>query len=198
MAASASGVLIAALAAAPAACSRPSPATAVAPAPPAAALQPPPPMPLAKALVLEAGGTPPADTSVTFAAGLQRTVIIRNGPPDNTVFVEVTFPPNAFRADSGTPATVRIRPRPGVYGIDLDTDLPLTGGARVVFKYARYFAAPAAARARYGGDPAYERALWIARLIPDGTIAFLASTRPAADNLQADVPAAGSYVVAAP
>jgi hypothetical protein len=178
-------------------CSRRAPELAPARPAPAAA-QPPAPMPVSKVLVLESGGTPPSDTTVTLTTGAQRTVIVRNGPPDNTVFVEVTFPPNAFGPDSGAAVKARIHPRPGVYGIDLDAERPIAGGARVTFKYARYFAAPAAARARYGSDPAYERALWIGRLAQDGTVTFLPSSRPAADNLEAFVPGAGSYIVGAP
>jgi hypothetical protein len=70
--------------------------------------------------------------------------------------------------------------------------------ASVTFKYARYFSAPARARAVYGGDLAYERALAVGRLLPDARLALLPSTRPAADNLRASLPAAGGYLVAAP
>jgi hypothetical protein len=91
-----------------------------------------------------------------------------------------------------------VRPRPGVYGLDLSTSLPLAGGATVTFKYARYFSAPARARAAYGSDGAYERALAVGELLPGGTqLALLPSTRPAADNLRSALPAPGTYLVAA-
>lgn len=156
------------------------------------------PLPLSQLLVLEAAGTPPTDTTVTVTAGEQLSVVLRNGPPDNTVFAVVTFPPAAFRADSGAAVTVHVRPRPGVYGLDIETDRPVGGGTRINFKYARFFSAPADARRRYGTDVAYERALAVGRILPDGTVQLFLTTRPASDNLEADVPGAGSYIVAAP
>ena len=153
-------------------------------------------VPLDAAFVLETAGPPPADTSVTFTSGTSRTIILRHGPPDNLVFAELDFPPRAF-ADSGRPVTVGIRPRPGVYGIDVTASLPLAAGASLTFKYARYFSAPARARAAYGSDVLYERALAIGQLQPGGQLGFLRSTRPAADNIRSALPGAGSYLVAA-
>jgi len=91
-----------------------------------------------------------------------------------------------------------LRPRPGVYGLDVVTSLPIRDSATVVFKYARYFASSAKARAVYGSDVAYERALAITRLLPGGMLGLVPSTRPFPDVLQAPLPAAGSYLVAAP
>ena len=68
---------------------------------------------------------------------------------------------------------------------------------QVVFKYARYFSAPLRARADYGSDVLYERALAIGEVQAGGTLALMPSTRPVADNLQAALPSAGTYVVAA-
>ena len=153
-------------------------------------------VPLDAAFVLETAGPPPADTSVTFTSGTSRTIILRHGPPDNLVFAELDFPPKAF-ADSGRPVTVGIRPRPGVYGVDVTASLPLAAGASLTFKYARYFSAPARARAAYGSDVLYERALAIGQLQPGGQLGFLRSTRPAADNIRSALPGAGSYLVAA-
>jgi hypothetical protein len=153
-------------------------------------------VPLDAAFVLETAGPPPADTSVTFTSGTSRTIILRHGPPDNLVFAELEFPPKAFAA-SGRPVTVGIRPRPGVYGVDVTTSLPLAAGASLTFKYARYFSAPARARAAYGSDVLYERALAIGRLQPGGQLGFLRSTRPAADNIRSALLGAGSYLVAA-
>ncbi|HEY7637459.1 MAG TPA: hypothetical protein VH763_18050 [Gemmatimonadales bacterium] len=154
-------------------------------------------IPLARAIVLETSGSPPSDTSVTFTAGEPRTIILRHGPPDNVVFAELIFPPNAF-ADSGRAVRVDVRPRPGVYGVDLGTTLSLRSGATIVFKYARYFSAPARARAVYGSDVAFERALAVGEVLPAGTLNLLPSTRPAADNLSANIRTPGRYLVAAP
>ena len=154
-------------------------------------------VPLDAAIVLETAGPPPQDTSVTFTAGVFHTIILRHGPPDNLAFAELDFPPKAFAADSGRPVTVAVHPRPGVYGVDVTVSVPLAAGATLTFKYARYFSAPARARAAYGSDVLYERALAIGRLQPGGQLGFLQSTRPASDNLRSALPAAGSYLVAA-
>jgi hypothetical protein len=154
-------------------------------------------VPLDAAIVLETAGPPPADTSVTFTAGVFRTIILRHGPPDNLVFAELEFPPKAFAADSGRSVTVGVHPRPGIYGVDVTTSLPLATGASLTFEYARYFSAPARARAAYGTDVLYERALAIGKLQPGGQIGVLRSTRPASDNLRAALPGPGSYLVAA-
>jgi len=156
-------------------------------------------IPLASAIVLETAGPPPADTTVTFTAGERRVVVLRHGPPENVVFAEVTFAANAFHADSGRPVEVEIRPRPGVYGLDLLTSVPFSEGASVVFKYPRYFSAPAKARAVYGSDVLFERALAIGQVLGTGqSLALLPSTRPFSDNLQAALPSPGTYLVAAP
>lgn len=155
-------------------------------------------VPAAAAIVLETAGPPPSDTAVTFPAGEPRTIVLRHGPPENVVFAELTFPPGAFRADSGSSVRVEVRPRPGVYGLDVTTSVPLAAGASVTFKYARYFSAPARARTTYGSDALYERALSVGQLLAGGfQIALLPSTRPAADDLRAEMRAAGTYLVAA-
>jgi hypothetical protein len=147
--------------------------------------------------VLETAGPPPPDTSVTFITGEPRTIILRHGPPDNVDFAELVFPADAF-ADSGQTVRVDLRPRPGVYGVDLATTLPMRRAATIVFKYARYFSAPARARTVYGSDAAFERALAVSELQPGGMLMLLPSIRPASDNLSAVVRASGSYLVAAP
>jgi hypothetical protein len=134
---------------------------------------------------------------VTFIAGEPRTIVVRHGPPEYIVFAELTFPPPAF-AERGREVRVDVRPRPGVYGLDIATSLPIRDSASVVFKYPRYFAASAKARAVYGSDVAYERALAVGRLLPGGMLGLLPSTRPFPDLLRAPLPAAGSYLVAAP
>jgi hypothetical protein len=155
-------------------------------------------LPLARVIVLETSGPPPSDTSVTFTAGEPRTILLRHGPPDNIVFARLTFSADAF-PDSGQSVKVDIHPRPGVYGIDLATSHPLREkGASLVFEYSRFFSAPARARQVYGSDLAFERALAIGRLLPDAHIELLPPFRPAADDLGAELPSPGSYLVAAP
>jgi hypothetical protein len=155
-------------------------------------------IPLSEAIVLETSGSPPSDTVVTFTAGEPRVIVIRHGPPEYIVFAELSFPAAAF-AERGREVRVEVRPRPGVYGLDVATSLLVRDSATVAFKYARYFAAPSRARAVYGSDIAYERALAIGRVRrPEGMLALLASTRPFPDVLLAPLPAAGTYLVASP
>ena len=141
-------------------------------------------IPLAQAIVLETGGPPPADTSVTFTTGEPRVIVLRHGPPENIVFAEVTFPPAAF-ADSGRRVQVDITPRPGVYGMDLRVSAFRSAApASLTFKYGRYFLA-VRARTVYGNDVEFERALSIGQTLAGGQLALLPSTRPASDNLRA-------------
>lgn len=156
-------------------------------------------IPLSSAIVLETAGPPPADTAVSFTAGEAHTIVLRHGPPENVVFAEVSFSAEAFRADSGRLVEVEVRPRPGVYGLEVLASVPFGQGASIMFKYPRYFSAPARARGVYGTDALYERALAVGQLLPDGPLlSLLPSTRPAADNLRAPLPAPGIYLVAAP
>lgn len=155
-------------------------------------------LPLARVIVVETSGPPPSDTTVTFTAGEPRTIVLRHGPPENIVFARLTFSSNAF-GDSGQTVTVDVRPRPGVYGLALATSLPLRDrGANLAFEYARFFSAPARARQVYGSDVAFEQALAVGRLLPDGQIELLPPIRPASDNLGAELPGAGNYLLAAP
>jgi hypothetical protein len=148
--------------------------------------------------VLETSGPAPSDTSVTFTAGEPRIIVLRHGPPENIIVARLAFSAAAF-ADSGQTVKVDVHPRPGVYGIDLTTSHPLReNGARLVFEYSRFFSAPARARQVYGSEVAFERVLAIGRLLPDAHIELLPPVRPAADNLGAELPAPGSYLVAAP
>src|SRR5690606_10422373 len=114
------------------------------------------------------------------------------------VFAELWFLPDAFGADSGREVRVEVRPRPGIYGVDIATSIPIRGSAALVFKYARYFSAPARAGETYGNDALYERALAVGRLQADGRLVLLPSSRPTADVLRAPLAEAGSYLVAAP
>jgi hypothetical protein len=150
-----------------------------------------------RVIVLETAGPPPSDTSVSFVAGTSRTIVLRHGPPENIVFATLSFPANAF-GDSGQTVTVDLRPRPGVYGVDLATSLPLRASATLSFSYPRYFSAPARARQVYRSDVAYERALAIGRVLPENQIELLSSSRPSPDHLLAPVSSVGGYLVAAP
>jgi hypothetical protein len=155
----------------------------------------PDPLPIGSAYVLEADGGPPTDTTVRFTAGSSRVIVIRHPAPDYAMFAEVAFDSASF-TPGGAEVEVTIRPRPGVYGIDVES----SGGLRqatVTFRYAVHFLAPAGARALYGSDIAFERSLFVASLRGD-TVAFLPSTRPATDNLAATLPGPGAYIVSAP
>jgi len=155
-------------------------------------------LPLARVIVLETSGSPPPDTSVTFTAGTPRTIVLTHGPPENIEFASVSFTARAF-ADSGQTVTVDLKPRPGVYGLDLATTLPFrTGEASLVFDYARYFSAPARALQVYHSHVIFERALAVGRALPDTQIELLPSTHPEPDDIEAALPVAGSYLVAAP
>ena len=154
-------------------------------------------LPLARLLVLETSGPPPSDTSVTFTTGTPRVIVLYHGG-ESIAFAQVSFGVTAF-GDSGRTVQVDVHPRPGVYGLDVTTSLPLRGGAAAVtFEYSRYFSAPARARQVYGSDAAFERALAVGRLLPDNQVELLPVTRPAADDLRADLPAPGGYIVAGP
>lgn len=155
----------------------------------------PPPTPLAAVYLLEASGGPPGDTTVSLEAGRDRVVVLRHPAPDYAVFAHVAFDSGSFAAGSGE-VRVSIRPRPGLYGIDLETSAPLRR-AQVTFKYAVHFLAPAGARAAYGSDIGFERELFVGRLEGE-QVTFLPSTHPATDNLAAELPGSGSYVVGAP
>jgi hypothetical protein len=153
-------------------------------------------MPLEAVYQIETTGSPPADTTLSIPAGEPRVVLLRHGPPQNVVFAEVRFDTAAFQAAAGTPVSVTIRPRPGTYGLVLESGAPVRS-AQITFKYAVHFLAPSGALARYGSDIAVERALGIGRL-DGGTVVFLPSARPAIDNLRATIASAGTYLVGAP
>lgn len=122
---------------------------------------------------------------------------MRHGPPENIVFARITFPAAAF-GDSGQLVTVDLRPRPGVYGVDMTTSIQPRSGITVVFEFARYFSAPARAMQVYGTDAAFERGLAVGRLLPDNNIELLPATDTEIDKVGAVAPGPGSYLVAAP
>lgn len=154
-------------------------------------------LPLARVFVLETSGPPPPDTSVTFITGSSRVITLYHSG-ESIDFAQLSFEAGAF-GDSGRTVRVDVHPRPGIYGLDVTTSLPLRGGAAAVtFEYARYFSAPARARQIYGNDVAFERVLAVGQLLPDNQVELLPSSRPAAENLRAALPAPGSYIVAGP
>jgi hypothetical protein len=149
---------------------------------------------------VEVWGAPAPDTVVTFAAADGRTIVLRHGPPDNTVFAEVALPANAMSAPGGRDSvTLSIRPVPGVYGVTLESDAALALPIVLTFKYPIHFAAPADSRSRYATDVLFEQALAVALVEGDGTrFQTLRSTRPASDNLQVVISALGRYQLVAP
>lgn len=159
-----------------------------APPPPAAVL-------IEGAFVLESGGTAPEDTVVVVPAGRGRVILVRRGAPDHSLYALISIPPDTTRSDS---TRVTIRPRPGVYGIDFESDRPLPAGVTLTISYAVHFVAPAGARDRYGSDLGFERALYLAQVKPDRQVVFLTSHRPGSDLLAATIPGPGRYLVSAP
>lgn len=134
---------------------------------------------------------------MTFTTGSPRVIVLYHSG-ESITFARLSFEAGAF-GDSGRTVEVEVHPRPGIYGLDFTTSLPLRGNETAVsFEYTRYFSAPARARQVYGSDVAFERMLAVGRLMPDNQVELLASTRPAADNLHATLPAPGSYIVAGP
>ena len=155
-------------------------------------------LPVDQLYVLEAWGTPPVDTSVAFRTGGRRTVLVRHAPPDNTIFAELSLPAEVFPAGVSDSVHLTVEARPGVYGVTISSTPAFAQGAILTFKYPVHFAAPQAARQKYGNPAQFERALGIGVRETDGRYRLLPSTRPAADNLRATIPGPGVYLVAAP
>lgn len=156
-------------------------------------------LPLSALYVLEMSGIAPADTVLEIAPADARLIMMRHGQPDNTEFAILRFPAKVFTPPPGRDSVrISVRPRPGVYGVELTTDAPFGNGAKIVFKYPIHFSAPVGARQAYGSLVRLERALSVAQLQPDGRYALLVSTRPASDNLEAPLSGPGTYLVVAP
>jgi hypothetical protein len=158
----------------------------------------PPTLAVADAFLLESTGAEPEDTTLTITAGFQRYVLVVYPPPDNTVFAELYFPPGAFAVAPGSPVTLKVTPRPGLFGLDFESSAPVLPGATITFKYAIHFAAPVAAVRRYGSEDAYNAALQVARLGTGDQLTLLPSTHVSPDDLQSPLPGPGRYLVAAP
>jgi hypothetical protein len=155
---------------------------------------------LDQVFLLETAGVPPDDTTLTVARGARRVIVLRHGPPDNLIFADVTLPataPDSLPRPGPDSIRISLRPRPGVYGVDVESPaLPV--GTTVTFEYPVHFSAPAEARQKYGTDAGFEAVMAVGQLLPDGGIRFLISTRPTSDNLRAAIPGPGGYVVGAP
>ncbi|MFN0180796.1 MAG: hypothetical protein ACKVZ0_18490 [Gemmatimonadales bacterium] len=143
-------------------------------------------------LVLESGSAPPEDTVVVIAAGAGRTIVLRRGAPDNSLFARLTVPAGP------TERRLTLAPRPGLYGLDVAGSWDPATPVELVVSYALHFVAPAGARTRYGSDLGFERALLVAQVHPDGRVAFLRTSRPGSDLVRALLPGPGRFVVAAP
>lgn len=148
---------------------------------------------------VEVWGAQASDTMVRFRAARPRTIVLRHGPPDNTVFAEVEIPAGALVPPGGDSVTLAIRPAPGIYGLTLESTASVSTPLQLTFKYPVHFAAPSDSRTRYATDVLFEQALVIA-LVEDNGARYqtLRSTRPASDNLQASVSKLGSYQLIAP
>lgn len=161
----------------------------------------PDPRPLSRVFLLESWGVPAEDTVVTFPAAAPRVILLRRGAPDNSVFAEVRLPPGVVSPPEGRPSTtMTLLPRPGAFGVDilLEDGARMRPGATLTFSYAVHFVMPAGAGARYGSPIAFERQLFIGQVGGDELVTFLPTTRPASDNLSAELTGPGRYVVAAP
>jgi hypothetical protein len=154
-------------------------------------------LPADRVFVMEMSGIPAEDTTVTFPAGTARTILLQHGPPDNTVFAEVAFPAGSFPGGADS-VTVTLRPRPGVYGLDVEMPRAPGPGASIRFRYPMHIAPPRAAESRYGSRAKLEAALVIGRVLEGGAIGLLASSRPASDNLGAPLAGAGTYLLIVP
>ena len=205
----------------------------------------PDPLPLGQVFILESGGGPPEDTALVVPPE-GRIIVLRRGPPDNTLFAQLAIPTDSVTrraaakdsvarlkesAKAGVPKDVAktapadsllkpavpkiaapapagardstgtklaLRPRPGIFGLDIDAGSRSPAGAALSFSYAVQFVAPEGARERYGSDLAFERELMIARIGSDSIVTFLLTKRTGSDFITAVIPGPGRYVVAAP
>lgn len=144
---------------------------------------------------VEVGGIAPSDTVVTIRKGESRVVILRHGPPDRAEFVELTLPATVFARAATDTIRVTIRPRPGVYGVDLSADADWGPGTEIAFKYAVHFYPSADAVRRYRTLTEVDRRLTVARREQNGDLTIYLSTRPALDVLRALIPGEGTWVM---
>jgi len=148
---------------------------------------------LDKTWQLEASGRPVNDTSVTFAAGHGRTVTLRHAPPDDALFLTLTFPADSTRAKDSIHVT--LRPVPGKYAFALTTADKLPAGTKATFSYAIHFQTPAAATTRYPSPGRFEQLVSPVQIMPDNRARFITAQRPAADMLSFVLTSAGNYAL---
>lgn len=185
-----------ALVAALAACGPPHPS---APGPATPEPKPLATRPLDQVFVLEAAGSQPDDTVLQLAPGTHRVIVLRRESPDFGLFARVELGDSTLKsAGSGSTVALSLRPRPGEFGLELESAAGLGKGGTILFSYGSHFVAPAGARERYGSDIYFERALAIGRLERNGEVVFLPTLRPGSDMLSAPLDGPGRYLVAAP
>ncbi len=144
---------------------------------------------------VEVGGIAPSDTVVMVRRGEPRVIILRHGPPERAEFVELTLPPTVFARAAKDTVRVTIKPRPGVYGVDLSADADWGPGTQIAFKYAVHFYPPADAVRMYRTLTEIDRRLTVARREQNGDLTIYLSTRPAPDVLRAFIPGGGMWVM---
>ncbi len=155
-----------------------------------------PPQPPDQLLVLDQGGVSPGDTTVRFAAGSGRIILLRHAAPDNAIFAILAVPPDSGATDS---ITVTLRPSPGRYGLSVAATPRLPDGGMLTFSYAIHFLAPSTLpESRYRDARDYAQWLGIGRQLDDGRVRFLEFIHPGADMLRAPLDGEGLYLVAAP
>lgn len=157
----------------------------------------PAPRAVAEVFLLEAAGAIPDDTTISIDAGAGRVVELRRPGPDWGLFARLVIPP-PDRAGTRGPLQLTLRPRPGLYAVDLEVQGTLGDGASIEFSYGMHFVAPAGARERYGGDLLFERELRMGRLDDSTRVVFLPTRRPGSDMVAGPVEGPGRYLVAAP
>jgi hypothetical protein len=156
-----------------------------------------PPRALSEVFVLEAAGAITDDTAFSVASGAGRVIVLRRPGPDYGLFARLIIPPGDSATPRG-PLEITLRPRPGLFALDVLVQGTLGEGARIEFSYGMHFVAPAGARERYGGDLEFERALRLARLEDSARVVFLPTRRPGSDMVSAPLTVPGRYLVAAP
>jgi hypothetical protein len=157
----------------------------------------PAPRALTEVFLLEAAGAIPDDTTISIDADAGRVVELRRPGPDYGLFARLVIPPPDSGAARG-PLQLTLRPRPGLYAVDLDVQGTLGEGASIEFSYGMHFVAPAGARERYGGDLLFERELHLGRLEDSTRVVFLPTNRPGSDMVAGPVAGPGRFLVAAP
>jgi hypothetical protein len=148
--------------------------------------------------LVEVGGIAPNDTVLRVLKGVERTLILRHGPPDHAEFLELNLPATVFASAGKDTVLVTVTTRPGIYGVDLSADADWGPGTQVAFKYAVHFFPPGGSVQKYGTLTEVAKRLTIARRERNGDLTIFFSTAPSPDVSRAFVPGAGSYVMIIP